>query len=196
LRTLVSQGCRPIGDTYVVTRADRNLLQELAGEPPVERIREIFTHVDPSDRELMRAGLHIGLVIDEYRDDFRRGDFLVRGVLGAQSGTGAIAIGDHVRVGQTVRFQVRDAASADSDLRELLDDARAGTRRPAAALLFTCNGRGSRLFGTPNHDAEAVRAALGGIPLAGFFCAGEFGPVGQRSYLHGFTASLLVVDHP
>jgi small ligand-binding sensory domain FIST len=196
LRMLVSQGCRPIGNTYVVTRADRNLLRELGGEPPIDRIRETFAQAGPSERELMRAGLHIGTVIDEYRDEFRRGDFLVRGVLGAEPGTGAIAVGDVVRVGQTVRFHVRDADSADADLRELLDDFAATGPPAAAALLFTCNGRGSRLFGVPNHDAELVRGVLGGVPLAGFFCAGEFGPVGARSFLHGFTASLLVVDDP
>ncbi|HWB71852.1 MAG TPA: FIST N-terminal domain-containing protein [Egibacteraceae bacterium] len=190
LRTLVSQGCRPIGGTYVVTRADRNLLQELGGQPPIERIQEVFAEADPSERELIRGGLHIGTVIDEYRDEFGRGDFLVRGVLGADPGSGAIAVGDVVRVGQTVRFHVRDAASADEDLRELLDDfARSG---PAdAALLFSCNGRGTRLFGRPDHDASLVRHSLGDLPLAGFFCAGEFGPVGPRSFLHGFTASIL-----
>ncbi|MDP8970327.1 MAG: FIST C-terminal domain-containing protein, partial [Actinomycetota bacterium] len=193
LRTLVSQGCRPIGSSYVVTRADRNLLQELAGEPPVERIRETFAEVDQAERRLMRAGLHIGTVIDEYREDFGRGDFLVRGVLGAEPDSGAIAVGDVVRVGQTVRFHVRDADSADEDLRELLSEfARTGSSD--AALLFSCNGRGTRLFGSPHHDASLVREALGDLPLAGFFCAGEFGPVGPRSFLHGFTASMLAFE--
>ncbi|MGH8903815.1 MAG: FIST signal transduction protein [Egibacteraceae bacterium] len=191
LRTLVSQGCRPVGNSYTVTRADRNLLQELGGAEPVRRIRETFTEADPTDQALMRAGLHIGTVIDEYKDSFHRGDFLVRGVLGAESGTGAIAVGDIVRVGQTVQFHVRDARSADEDLRELLGRFAEGEPRSQAALLFTCNGRGRRLFGMPDHDASVVREILGDIPLAGFFCAGEFGPVGSRSFLHGFTASLL-----
>lgn len=192
LRTLVSQGCRPVGNSYTVTRADRNLLQELGGAQPVRRVRETFTEADPTDQALMRAGLHIGTVIDEYKDSFHRGDFLVRGVLGAESGTGAIAVGDIVRVGQTVQFHVRDARSADEDLRELLGRFAEGEPRSEAALLFTCNGRGRRLFGRPDHDASVVREILGDIPLAGFFCAGEFGPVGSRSFLHGFTASLLV----
>lgn len=195
-RTLVSQGCRPVGESYTVTRAERNLVQELAGEAPVERIRATFAEADPSDQDLLRQGLHVGLAIDEYREHHERGDFLVRGVLGAQSGTGAIAVGDVVQVGQTLRFHVRDAASADEDLRELLG--RFGSPPapgpPAAALLFTCNGRGQRLFGSPHHDASLVSDALGGVPLAGLHCAGELGPVGSRSYLHGFTASVLVLD--
>lgn len=193
VRTLVSQGCRPVGDSYTVTRADRNLIAELGGEAPVERIRATFTEAEPADRELMRTGLHIGTVIDEYRESHGRGDFLVRGVLGAQADTGAIAVGDVVRVGQTVRFHVRDADSADEDLRELLAGFTA-EGAPGAALLFTCNGRGERLFGTPDHDARLLTQALGGVPLAGMHCAGELGRVGNRSFLHGFTASVLVLD--
>lgn len=191
-RTLVSQGCRPVGDSYTVTAAEHNLISELGGEPPVERIRATFAEADPADQQLMRSGLHIGTVIDEYREAHGRGDFLVRGVLGAQAGTGAIAVGDLVRVGQTVRFHVRDATSADEDLRALLADF--DVESPAAALLFTCNGRGQRLFGAPDHDARVVTDALGGAPLAGLHCAGELGPVGDRSFLHGFTASLLVLE--
>ena len=195
VRTLVSQGCRPVGDSYTVTRAERNLVQELAGEAPVERIRATFSQADAADQELMRSGLHVGTVIDEYRERHNRGDFLVRGVLGAEPRTGAIAVGDVVRVGQTLRFHVRDAASAEEDLRELLAGftGPAG-EAPAAALLFTCNGRGQRLFGTADHDARMVSEALGGAPLAGLHCAGELGPVGERSFLHGFTASVLVID--
>jgi small ligand-binding sensory domain FIST len=194
LRMLVSQGCRPVGESYTVTRADRNILQELGGIQPVRRVRETFTQADLTDQALMRAGLHIGTVINEYKDSFHRGDFLVRGVLGAEGS--AIVVGDIMRVGQTVQFHVRDARSADEDLRELLAGFAEGEPRPNAALLFTCNGRGRRLFGKPNHDASVVREILGDIPLAGFFCAGEFGPVGSRSFLHGFTASLLVFDRP
>jgi small ligand-binding sensory domain FIST len=197
VRTLVSQGCRPIGRSFVVTRADRNLVQELGGASPVERIRETFTTAARDERNLMRQGLHIGMLIDEYLDEPSRGDFLVRTVMGAESGSGALVIGDVVQVGQTVRFHVRDAESADEDLRELLADLErrsGGEAAPVGALLFTCNGRGTRLFGEPDHDTEAVRAALGDIPVGGFFCAGEIGPVGQQSFLHGFTASLLVLD--
>lgn len=192
VRTLVSQGCRPIGRSFVVTRVERNLVQELGGEPPVERIRETFAAAERDERDLMRQGLHIGMLIDEYVEAPARGDFLVRGVMGAQAGTGALAIGDLVQVGQTVQFHVRDADSADTDLRELLAGLEPGD--PVGALLFTCNGRGTHLFGAPDHDAEAVRGALGDVPVAGFFCAGEIGPVGSRSFLHGYTASLLVFE--
>ncbi len=163
LRTLVSQGCRPIGQGHAVTRADRNLVQELGGSPPVDRIKETFTEAEHADRELMRQGLHIGLVVDEYQDDYGPGGFLVRGVMGAEQGTGALAIGDVVRIGQTVRFHVRDAASADADLRAVLDrfTPPPGTV-PAGGLLF-CNRRGRALFGEPDHDADLVRA-LGGVP--------------------------------
>lgn len=191
VRTLVSQGCRPIGSGYVVTRADRNLVQELGGAPPLERLREAFALADARDRDLMRTGLHVGVAIDEYADELGRGDFLIRGVYGADPENGAIALGDVVQVGQTLQFHVRDASSADEDLKALLEDLEGPG---AAALLFTCNGRGRRLFGVDDHDASLVAAALRGAPTAGFFAAGEFGPVAGRSYLHGFTASLLVFE--
>jgi small ligand-binding sensory domain FIST len=192
LQALVSQGCRPVGRTWVVTRAQRNVITELAGAPAVDRLRETYQEADPAERALMEQGLHIGLVFDEYQEAFGPGDFLIRAVLGADEDSGSIAVGDLVRVGQTVQFQVRDADSARDDLRAVLttlDDP-----QPAGALLFTCNGRGSRLFGTPGHDAGLVSATLGGAPLAGFFAAGEFGPVGARSFLHGFTASILLLE--
>jgi small ligand-binding sensory domain FIST len=191
LHTLVSQGCRPVGEPFVVTAADGRLLSELAGAPAAERLREVYAGASAADRERMTTGLQLGIVIDEYAERHEVGGFLIRGVLGAQGGTGALVVGDRVRVGQTVQFQVRDAASADADLRALLErDAPAGS---AGALLFTCNGRGTRLFGAPDHDAALVHRALGAVPLAGFFAAGEFGPVGGRSHLHGFTASLLAL---
>jgi small ligand-binding sensory domain FIST len=187
VRTIVSQGCRPTGRSFVVTRAEGNVIQELAGQPALRRFEEVMHHADPRDRRLVRDGLFVGIVIDEYKEEFERGDFLIRPVLGADPRTGALAVGDYVEVGRTVRFQVRDAESADEDLRTML----AGVRdRPAGALLFTCNGRGSRLFGVPDHDVSAIRDALPALPVAGFFCNGEIGPVGGRNFLHGFTASV------
>ena len=185
VRTLVSQGCRPIGKPYVVTRAERNFVEELGGQPALERLQEIAAAASEEDRELLRGGLHVGLVVDEHKAEFERGDFLVRNLLGADRESGALAVGDRVNVGQTVQFHVRDAAAADEDLRELLGGVDAD-----AALLFTCNGRGRHLFGTPDHDAGLVEQMLGPIPVAGCFCAGEIGPVGGRNFLHGFTASL------
>jgi small ligand-binding sensory domain FIST len=194
LRTLVSQGCRPVGRSYVVTSADRNVIHELGGAPAVDRLRETYEAADAADRRRMETGLHIGIVIDEYKEEFGRGDFLVRGVLGAERGGGGIAVGDVVRVGQAVQFHVRDAESAHEDLRDLLERFAQHATPPAGALLFTCNGRGRRLFDASDHDARLVSGALGGAPLAGFFCAGELGPVGPGNFLHGFTASLLVFD--
>lgn len=189
---LVSQGCRPLGPSYAITRAERNVIHELGGQRALDRIDQLYAAADEDDQRRMQSGLHIGLVVDEYLDEHEVGDFLVRNVMGADREQGAVAVGDLVTLGQTVRFHIRDAEAADQDLRRLLAQPLAPP--PDAALLFTCNGRGSRLFGQPDHDAQLVHDALGGIPVAGFFAAGELGPVGGRSHLHGFTASLLTVN--
>jgi small ligand-binding sensory domain FIST len=190
--SLVSQGCRPIGPVLTVTRSKGNVISELGGKPPVQRIRELYASLSENDRELLAGGLLVGRVIDEYKTDLERGDFLVRGVVGADTHSGAIAVGDAVAVGETLQFHVRDEATADDDLRNTLKVARdkLGGRRLAGGLLFTCNGRGSRMFSTPDHDAALIASELGDLPLAGFFCAGEVGPVGSMNFLHGFTASM------
>lgn len=182
---VVSQGCRPIGGPMIVTRAERNIVYELAGRPALDRIKELVEAAPPGERALMSRGLHLGVVVDETRLDFGRGDFLVRNVLGADQANGAIAIGDVVPVGTTVQFHVRDADTADEDLRALL----AGIGTADGALVFTCNGRGVNLFGRPHHDASLV-SEITDRRCAGMFCAGEIGPVGRRSFLHGFTASI------
>ena len=195
---LVAQGCRPIGDAYIITRADGNLIHELGGRPPLLRLREMAAALPSRDQELLVQGLQLGVVIDEYRAEPGQGDFLIRGVVGADPDSGAIAVGDQIQVGQTVQFHVRDAQSADEDLRRALEreSAALGGRRPAGALLFTCNGRGSRLFTEPDHDAGLIAATLGDIPVAGFFCAGELGPVGGQNFLHTFTASIALFPGP
>jgi len=195
---LVAQGCRPIGDAYIITRADGNLIHELGGRPPLVRLREMAAALPSRDQELLAQGLQLGVVIDEYRAEPGQGDFLIRGVVGADPDSGAIAVGDQIQVGQTVQFHVRDAESADEDLRRALEreSAALGGRRPAGALLFTCNGRGSRLFTEPDHDAGLIAATLGDIPVAGFFCAGELGPVGGQNFLHTFTASIALFPDP
>jgi small ligand-binding sensory domain FIST len=183
---VVSQGCRPVGRPLVVTRSERNFVYELAGRPALERLLEMAKDsMSERDIQLVNQGLHLGLVIDEHRSDFGRGDFLVRNVLGADQANGAIAIGDEVEVGTTVQFHVRDAESADEDLRTLL-----AFQEADGVLLFTCNGRGTRLFGTPNHDTQVVGDLLAHPPVAGFFAAGELGAIGGRNFLHTFTASL------
>jgi small ligand-binding sensory domain FIST len=189
---LVAQGCRPVGDPYTTTRADGNLILELGGRPPVERLQELAAALPAQERELLTQGAQLGMVIDEYQADPGQGDFLIRGIVGADRGSGAIAVGEQVEVGQTVQFHVRDARTAHEDLRSALErEAIAlGSRRAAGALLFTCNGRGSRLFSEPDHDAGLVTKMLGEIPVAGISCAGEFGPVGGQNFLHTFTASI------
>ena len=189
---LVAQGCRPVGDPYTITRADSNVIFELGGRPPLERLQELATTLPGREWELLARGVYLGMVIDEYQAEPGQGDFLVRGVVGTDSESGAIAVGDDVEVGQTVQFHVRDAHSADEDLRRALErEATAlGERRAAGALLFTCNGRGSRLFSEPDHDAGLLATMLGKIPVAGFFCGGELGPVGGQNFLHTFTASI------
>jgi small ligand-binding sensory domain FIST len=194
VRTVVSQGCAPVGSDSVITSAEENVVHELAGKPAVERLRDELRAMTVEQQGLAaRGGVLAGLVIDENRAEYRRGDYLMRGLMGADEDSGALAIGEAVRVGQTLRFHVRDARSADEDLREGLADALNGTTA-AGALLFTCNGRGTNMFPAPDHDARAVTDALGGDALAGFFCAGEIGPVGGKPFVHGFTATLAIFE--
>ena len=188
---IVSQGCRPIGYPYIVTGADGALITELGGRPPLQRLRETVELLPPDEQELVSHGLQIGIVVDEHLAVPGQGDFMIRGLLGADPSTGAIKIGEVVEVGATVQFQVRDAVGADKDLRLAVERAAAQLPgRPAGALLFTCNGRGRRMFGVADHDASTIEELLGGIPLAGFFAAGEIGPIAGRNALHGFTASM------
>jgi small ligand-binding sensory domain FIST len=193
--TVVSQGCRPIGRESVVTRCEGNVVYELAGKPALERLRREIAALSSEEQTLAAHGLLAGLVIDENRPEYDTSDFLMRGLLGADEATGALALGDTVRIGQTLRFFVRDAASADADLRQALTDA-LRRARPAGALLFTCNGRGTNMFPDPNHDARVVTEMLRTDALAGFFCGGEIGPVGGKAFLHGFTATLAVFLEP
>jgi small ligand-binding sensory domain FIST len=195
LRSVVSQGCRPIGKHMIITKARDNLILELGGKPALVQLQQLWQELPAQDQALVRQGLHIGRVLSEYKDGFQRGDFLVRNVIGFDRGSGAVAITERVRVGQTVQFHVRDAATADEDLHEMLQiDVSAHEKRPAAALLFTCNGRGTRLFENPDHDTRVLRAEAGPIPVAGFFAQGELGPVGGQNSMHGFTASVVLFE--
>jgi small ligand-binding sensory domain FIST len=195
LRSIVSQGCRPVGRPLVITRAEDNVIYELGGRPALDQLKELWLTLTAEEQGLFQQGLHVGRVISEYRGEFQRGDFLVRNVLSIDRASGALAITDRVRVGQTVQFHVRDAATADEDLQALLQlDLHAHDKRPAAALVFSCNGRGTRLFPEPDHDARTVRTEAGPIPLAGFFAQGELGPVGGQNFIHGFTASVALFE--
>jgi small ligand-binding sensory domain FIST len=190
---IVSQGCRPIGQTFVITKSKGNVILELGGRKAIEALQEMAQELSDSDKRLLSRGLLIGTVINEYKDRFGRGDFLIRSVMGMDQKVGGIAVGEMCRVGQTVQFHVRDAATAAEDLQLLLDGQAMNPNPALAAMLFSCNGRGERLFGVPNHDVSIIRDRLGEVPIAGFFAAGELGPIGDRSFLHGHTASLAVV---
>jgi small ligand-binding sensory domain FIST len=183
--TIVSQGCRPIGEPLIVTKSERNVLYEIGGERALDRLLESVRALPPEDLALASNGLHLGRAVDESKADFSRGDFVIRNVIGVDKEVGAVAVGDLIDIGTTVQFHIRDAASADEDLRELVSGVPAD-----GALMFTCNGRGARFFGEPDHDAAIVSEALGTRALAGMFCAGELGPVGGHNFLHGYTASL------
>ncbi|MGH9363065.1 MAG: FIST signal transduction protein, partial [Thermoanaerobaculia bacterium] len=196
VRPVVSQGCRPFGKHLVITRAEGNVIFDLGGRPALERLQEEIGGLTPREKELLKHGLHLGRAIDPTRSAFSRGDFLIRNVVGIDPAQGAVAITDHVRAGQTVQFHLRDAETASEDLDHLLQEAHRSGSKPRGALLFSCNGRGRYLFSRPDHDAGAVRRELGQIPLAGFFAAGELGPVGGRNFLHGFTASLALFEEP
>jgi small ligand-binding sensory domain FIST len=169
----------------------------LGGVPALQRLQAVFESLPEEARRRAHRALHIGIVIDEHRNRFEQGDFLVRNLVGADQKRGAVAIGDVVQEGQTVQFHLRDALSASEDLNLLLAADRATHRRPpVGALMFSCCGRGEGLFGKPNHDAAAVMDRLGAIPVAGFFAQGEIGPVGGRNFLHGYTASLALFAEP
>jgi small ligand-binding sensory domain FIST len=187
----VSQGAAPVGPEMTITAARENVIEELASRPAIERLAEALAALPVRERELARGGVMLGIVIDENQPEYGRGDFLIRPIIGADQEAGTLAVGERVRIGQTVRLHVRDAEVADEDLREALatQSEALGSTPAAGALLFTCNGRGSHMFSVEDHDATALADTLG-VPAGGFFCAGEIGPVGGRNFLHGFTATM------
>jgi len=199
--TIVSQGCRPIGKNFVITEGERNVIRKLGGRPAMKVLQEVLESASPHDQTLLKNGLLVGRAVNEYQERFGRGDFLIRNIMGADAGTGVIAIGDSVRVGQTIRFHVRDATTANEDLALLLDAEQ--VRDPAiGGLLVSCNSRGTRLFSSPNHDASIIAGRLPStnpekpLPLAGFFAAGEIGPIGGPSFVHGHAACCAVFRPP
>ncbi len=190
VHTIVSQGCRPVGEPFTITGAEDNIIVSLGQRPAYERLNETFKALTPNEKARAAGNLFAGLAVNEYVDEFKTGDFLVRNLLGADPQSGALAVGALPRVGQTLQFQMRDRRSANEDLqRMLLEKTRAGVR-PFASLVFSCNGRGQGLFRVPNHDAAALSEHFGARPSAGFFCNGEIGPVGEINYVHGYTASV------
>lgn len=188
---VVSQGCRPVGRPLVVTQAQRNILISLENESPMARLQGLFEELSPADRELLRNGVYLGRAIDPQQEELGRGDFLIRGLMGADPDRGFLAVGDFIEAGERVQFHLHDAHTATEDL-ELLLLPQTLQDPPAGALLFSCNGRGTRLYDHPNGDIETVQQFLNEVPLAGFFCAGEIGPVGGRNFLHSQTASMVI----
>jgi small ligand-binding sensory domain FIST len=192
LSGVISQGCTPIGDTWTLTRVEHNLIHQIANRPAYAVLADTVQKLSAADQQKSRGNLFIGLVVNEYLDEFHRGDFLVRQLIGGDPNSGVLAVGALPRAGQTMQFHRRDAAAATEDMDELLERAKEeiGVATIYGGCLCCCNGRGKNLFGQPNHDAELVQKEFGPIGLAGFYGNGEIGPVGEKNYLHGFTASL------
>ena len=192
LSGVISQGCTPIGETWTLTRVEQNLIHQIANRPAYAVLAETVQQLSAADQQKARGNLFIGLVVNEYLEDFHRGDFLVRNLIGGDPNSGVLAVAALPRTGQTIQFHRRDAVAANEDMDELLERAKEkiGGATIYGGCLCCCNGRGKNLFGKPNHDAELVQKELGPIGLAGFYGNGEIGPVGEKNYLHGFTASL------
>ena len=188
VETIVAQGCRPVGKPMIATRCQGNVLQEVDGRPPIEVLRELYPTLPPRDQELFRHSLFLGI---EMRDsvEYREGDLLVRNLMGMDSKTGALVVGSMLRPMQVVQFLLRDARTAEEDLSRMLDRSAARAHPPKGALLFSCLGRGAHLFGRPDHDTDLFRSKVGAVPLGGFFCNGEIGPVGGTTFLHGYTSA-------
>lgn len=192
LAGVISQGCTPIGDTWTLTRVEQNLIHKIANRPAYEVLSETVNEMSSDEQKKVRGNLFIGLVVNEYLEEFHRGDFLVRNLLGGDPQTGVLAVGAMPRAGQTMQFQRRDAEAATEDMSELLNRTQTalGGATVYGGCLCCCNGRGRNLFGESSHDAQMVQKQFGGIGLSGFFCNGEIGPVGPKNFLHGYTASL------
>lgn len=189
-RPVVSQGCRPVGKPYVITECERNEIKRLGGRPALEVYMEAVTALDTADQRLFQSGQFVGLAVDPTRSTFERGDLLVHGVMGVNPSTRSFSVSAFVRRGQTIQLQVRDSQTAGADLTKLVHESH-GSRAAGAALIFTCNGRGRRMFESADHDVSHVlQGCEEPIPTAGFFAAGEIGPIGGRNFLHGFTASV------
>ncbi len=199
LETIVAQGCRPIGPVYQIAKGDRNIILELTDEnqktlPPLTMLRELVQTLDENDRQLAQHSLFIGMASDVFKQKLQQGDFLIRNILGVDPKLGAIAIGDRIRPGQRIQFHLRDATASAQDLSMLLSAYQENQfNAPAGALMFSCLGRGEGLYQKPNFDSELFRSYLENIPLGGFFCSGEIGPVAGKTFLHGYTSAFGII---
>ena len=190
----VTQGCTPIGEPYVITHAQSNVVERIGSRPALEVLSEAIRSHPGAHARVQRAGVFAGLAMDPAKSPLERGDFLVRNLVGADHSSGALAVAERVRVGQTLQFQIRDAEASRDDLRAMLDElaARLGGRRPAFGCYFDCAGRGRGLFGVADHDVTLIRERLGEFPLVGFFGNGEFAPIGRRNFFHNYTGALVI----
>jgi small ligand-binding sensory domain FIST len=199
VETIVAQGCRPIGEPLVVTKSEINVISKLGDQTPLEVLRDLFDAAETREKRLIRRSLQIGIIMDRLPQEKSDGEFLIRNVLGADEEDGTLAIGELVQEGQVVQFFVRDAQAADEDLRmmleEYIDNLDEGDI-PASALLFSCLGRGQYLYGSPDHDTTMFTDMVADIPIAGFFSNGEIGPVGDQTFLHGYSASFALFSQP
>ena len=193
IQGIVSQGCQPIGEPYTITQVDKDVVLGVGGRRAYDVLVETFENLPEDDQKVARGNIMAGLAASEYREDFQRGDFLVRNIIGGDPKTGALKIGAIPRVGQTIQFQLREKDAADEDLRMRSEALRVREGVPLAMVCFSCGGRGQGLFGIPNHDAGILEDTFGAVPVAGFFCNGEFGPVAGVNFLHGYTASVAVI---
>ena len=193
--TIVAQGCRPVGDLMRITKCDRNILEELDGQQPFEILGDLYSKLSEKDRKLFQNSLFLGVVMDHFEDDPSIGDFLIRNVLGADQEKGVISIGEMLQEGQIVQFHLRDSQTSSENLTEMLQsyDYNPSNEEGAGALLFSCLGRGSYLYGKPDHDTDLFIERVGDLPLTGFFCNGEIGPVGESTYIHGYTSAFGIV---
>lgn len=190
LHLILGQGCRPIGEPHAITGAEENVLTSIGSIPAYERLSESIEGLSKEERRSVGRNLFAGFAANEYRDDFRTGDFVIRNVLGTDPESGTVELAAYPRVGQTFQFQLRDAAAASEELEHQLSMLAREGIRPFACTAFVCRGRGVSLFGKPNHDAEALERHFGTVPTVGLFCHGEVGPVGQSNFVHGYTAAL------
>jgi small ligand-binding sensory domain FIST len=192
LAGLVAQGCEPVGETWTITRAEGNVIHQIGNRPAYEVLQETFANLPEAQRNRAKGNIFVGLAVNEYTEEFRRGDFLIRNLIGGDPKSGALAVAAFPRPGQAVQFQLRDATAAAADLAEHLAQTRADLagRLVYGGCLCVCNGRGTHLFGRPDHDAGLVARSLGPLAFAGFFGNGEFGPVGPHNFIHGYSATL------
>lgn len=204
IETVVAQGCRPIGQPVTITESRDNMLISINNEPPIKYLSNLYDNLSSDDQELLRTSLFLGIVMDPFNTEPKQGDFLVRNIIGLDQEEGSLAIGAILRQGQVVQFHLRDAATSRDDLQHLLARSNAARLKKlmiekpgeAGAVLFSCLGRGKRLYGRADHDSSLLKSAIGNIPVGGFFCNGEIGPVGGKTYLHGYTSSIALFSSP